>query len=154
MTREEILEEIQRKGGVADEATAIRVARAVVCSLRERLPAEEADHLEDALRADLPDLLECSLHTHAAPEKRRDRLTEPEVAERVRAEAGLADAAQARKLIRVILTALTSRLGEEAEEGKVPANLARSVGALARRPPSGRGGGPGTAGGEEEPEDE
>lgn len=137
MTRDEILTTIREKGGLADEATAIRVARAVVCSLRDRLGAEEAEGVVAALRDDLPELLACEAHPHRAPERAKDRLTEPEVADRVCSEAGLSDRAAARRLIRVVLAALASRLSGEAEAPE--GNVARAIGELASKPPH-RGG--------------
>lgn len=128
--REEILEKIRRDGGLPDDETAIRAARAVVCSLRDRLAPEEVEGFVEALRADLPELLACEAHAHRPPEKAKDRLTEPEVVERVRIETGLEDRGEARRLIRVVLAALSSRLGPEEEAAL--ANEARAVGALGR----------------------
>jgi uncharacterized protein (DUF2267 family) len=134
--RDQILEYICQQGGLADEDTALKAARAVVCSLRDRLSPEEAQDFVEALRPDLPELLECGAHAHRAPARAKERLTEPEVADRVRIEAGLVDRGQARKLIRVVLAALSSRMGGEDEAS--PGNVARGVGSLASRPRSRR----------------
>lgn len=130
VTREEILQQIRTEGRLADDETAIRAARAVVCSLRDRLPPDEAEGFVEALRGDLPELLECEAHPHQPPEKAKERLTEPEVAERVRIEVGLEERGEARRLIRVVLAALSSRMGSEEEA--VHANEARGVGSLGR----------------------
>lgn len=134
MTREQILERIRSDAGLADEEKALRAARSVVCSLRDRLSPEEAGDLENALRGDLPELLACEAHPHRAPERAKDRITEPEMVERVKAEADLADTATARRVIRVVLTALSSRFG--GEEEATAANVARGIGSLATRPKS------------------
>lgn len=131
--RDRILETIRARGGLADVETAIRAARAVVCSLRDRLTDEESADLVAALRAELPELLACDRHPHRAPERARDRLTEPEVADRVREEAGLADRTEARRLIRVVLAALSTCLGAgDDEQAAERRNVVRGLGALAR----------------------
>ena len=147
MNREQILEHIRKQGGLADDETAIRAARAVVCSLRDRLSPEEAEDFVKALEADLPELLTCEVHAHRPPERAKERLTEPEVAERVRSEAALADLPTARKVIRVVLSALSSRMG--GEEEATPANVARGIGSLASRPARQR-----SEGGHEEDDDD
>lgn len=144
MTRDEILDQICREGGLPDREVALRVARTVVCGLRDRLSAEDVAGLEQALQGDLSDLLSCSLHPHTPPARQRDRLTEPEFAERVRAEGGLPDRPSARRLVRVVFEALSSRLGGEHEE--IVENVVRGVGSLGETP-RGRGG----SGNDEEP---
>ncbi|WP_373047423.1 DUF2267 domain-containing protein [Vulgatibacter sp.] len=136
MTREEILENIRKQADLDDDETTIRAARAVVCSLRDRLSPEEAQDFLESLRGDLPELLHCESHPHRRPEKAKERLTEPEVVERVRAEAGLKDQAHARRVIRVVLASLSSRMG--GEEEATPGNVARGIGSLASRPRSRR----------------
>ena len=149
VNREQILEHIRKQGGLADDETAIKAARAVVCSLRDRLSPEEVEDFVASLQQDLPELLACEAHAHRPPERAKDRLTEPEVAERVRAEAGLGDRGEARKVIRVVLAALSSRMG--GEEEATAANVARAVGALATRP---RGRSRSEGGHEDEEDDE
>lgn len=133
MKREAFLEAIRTGGNLPDQAAAIRVARAVVCSLRDRLDPEEAEGLLDSLRGELPELLDCSRHPHRPPERRRDRLTEPEIADRVRAEAGLRDRTEARAVVRVVTSTLAEHMGGE-EPGET-ANVVRDLGALASRRP-------------------
>ena len=81
MNREQILEHIRKQGGLADDETAIRAARAVVCSLRDRLSPEEVEDFVKSLEQDMPELLTCEAHPHRPPERAKERLTEPEVAE-------------------------------------------------------------------------
>ena len=131
MNRLDFLEEIRAGGQLPDLATAIRAARAVVCSLRDRMDPEEAEGLVAALRADLPELLDCDRHQHRPPARRRDRLTEPEIADRVREEAGLRDRTEARALVRVVTTTLEAHLG--AEEPGAQGNVVRDLGSLAGR---------------------
>lgn len=131
MRREEILERIRRDGGLPDLDRAIRAARAVVCGLLDRLSPEEADNLRAALQGDFDDLLQCRHPAHVPPARARDRLTEPEMVRRVCDESGLPDPGAARRLVRIVLGALSDRLGEE--ERQELANVARDVGSLRSR---------------------
>lgn len=137
MTRDEILDQICREGGLPNREVALRVARTVVCGLRDRLSAGDVEGLQEALRGDLSELLSCAAHPHTPPTRQRDRLTEPEFVERVRDEAELPDRQSARRLVRVVFEALSSRFGGEQEEAVE--NVVRAVGSLGDRP-RGRGG--------------
>jgi hypothetical protein len=108
VTRYATLERIRLDGGLPDLKAAIRAS----------------------LQGDFADLLQCGHPAHAAPSRRRDRLTEPEMVRRVQDESGLADMGAARRLIRVVLGAFSLRFGDEEREGA--ANVALGLGSLGR----------------------
>lgn len=140
--RAELLEKVRKAGSLPDDEAALGAAREVVCALRERLSDEESANLEEALKGDLPELFACRNveHLHRLPERPAKPLTEPELAERVRAGGALPDLATARKVIRIVLAAVSDRLGEEpapAERQRPrggPANEAQGVGGLGEPP--------------------
>lgn len=158
MERAEILEKVRAAGSLPDEQAAVGAAREVVCALRERLSAEESANLEEALKGDLPELFACRnlQHAHRRPDRPGKPLTEPELAERVRDGAALADLTVARRVIRAVLAAVSERLG--GEEAEAPAerqgprgsavNEAQRVGHLGETPKRRKG-----PGGHEEDEE-
>lgn len=109
------LKELAEELGFSSEDASLRAAREVICGLRERLIDEEARLLEESVRSSLPELYFCQneSHAHRPPAVRREMLTEPEFAERVRVAAGLRSTREARRLIRIVMLGISELFGAE-----------------------------------------
>jgi uncharacterized protein (DUF2267 family) len=127
----DLLERVRVAAGLSSRDVAKQALKSLVCALRERLSAEEVDELRTTLH-ELPDLFLCDRpdHSHKLAERVRDRLTEPEVAERVQTELGLPDLAAGRRVSRAVLSVLAQDVPDGAPDA--PGNEAVSVGALGR----------------------
>jgi uncharacterized protein (DUF2267 family) len=127
----DILERVREAAGLEGRDAARAALRSVICSLRERLSAEEVDALRAALSA-VPEVFTCDHpgHTHRPATRRSDRLTEPEMVARVLEELHLPGLAEARRVTRGVLEALAADVTATPAEEAV--NEAVSVGSLGR----------------------